>query len=69
VWENFPGHWWVTLVLGIAEMLVAFWAAGYFAGKAVLMVAWIAGFALARGFMETLTAFRLRAVKRELAPS
>jgi hypothetical protein len=38
-------------------------------GFVAIGVAWIAGFALARGFMEIFTAFRLRAVKRELAPS
>lgn len=63
------GHWWVTLVLGVAEILLAFWAAGYFGGKAVLLVAWIAGFALFRGFMEIFTAFRLRGLKRTLAPA
>jgi uncharacterized membrane protein HdeD (DUF308 family) len=61
------GLWWVVLLIGIAEILLAFWAAGYFAGKAVLLVAWIAGFALFRGLMEIFTAFRLRGLKRELA--
>jgi uncharacterized membrane protein HdeD (DUF308 family) len=61
------GHWWITLLIGIAEILLAFWAAGYFAGKAVLLVAWIGAFALIRGFMEIFTAFRLRGLKKELA--
>jgi uncharacterized membrane protein HdeD (DUF308 family) len=61
------GNWWVGLVIGIVEILLAFWAAGYFAGSAVLLIAWIAGFALARGFMEIFTAFRLRSLGRELA--
>jgi uncharacterized membrane protein HdeD (DUF308 family) len=61
------GLWWVGLLIGIAEILLAFWAAGYFAGSAVLLIAWIAGFALIRGFMEIFTAFRLRSLKRELA--
>jgi uncharacterized membrane protein HdeD (DUF308 family) len=60
------GLWWVILLIGVAEILLAFWAAGYFAGKAVLLVAWIAVFALSRGFMEIFTAFRLRGLKREL---
>ncbi len=63
------GLWWVTLLIGIAQILLAFWAAGYFAGKAVLLVAWIAAFALSRGFMEIFTAFRLRGVRQELATS
>lgn len=61
------GLWWLILVVGILEILLAFWAAGYFAGKAVLLVAWIAVFALSRGFGEIFTAFRLRGLKRELA--
>lgn len=63
------GVWWLGLVIGILEILLAFWAAGYFGGKAVLLVAWIAGFALFRGFMEIFTAFRLRGLKRTLAPA
>jgi uncharacterized membrane protein HdeD (DUF308 family) len=60
------GLWWLVLVLGIVEILLAFWAAGYFRGSALLLVAWIAAFALTRGFMEIFTAFRLREVKKEL---
>jgi uncharacterized membrane protein HdeD (DUF308 family) len=33
----------------------------------VLLVAWIAGFALARGFMEIFTAFRLRSLRDVVA--
>jgi uncharacterized membrane protein HdeD (DUF308 family) len=61
------GHWWIVLLLGIVEILLAFWAAGYFRGSALLLIAWIAGFALVRGFMEIFTAFRLRELKKELA--
>ena len=61
------GYWWVILLIGIVEILLAFWAAGYFAGKAVLLIAWIAGFALARGFMEIFTAFRLRSLRDAVA--
>jgi uncharacterized membrane protein HdeD (DUF308 family) len=60
------GLWWVTLIIGIIEILLAFWAAGYFRGSAILLVAWVAIFALSRGFMEIFTAFRLRGLKREL---
>jgi uncharacterized membrane protein HdeD (DUF308 family) len=63
------GLWWLILVLGIVEILLAFWAAGYFRGSALLLVAWIAAFALTRGFMEIFTAFRLRELKKELAPA
>ena len=60
------GLWWLILILGIAEILLAFWAAGYFRGSALLLIAWIAAFALVRGFMEIFTAFRLRELKKEL---
>src|SRR6185295_17897131 len=60
------GLWWLILILGIAEILLAFWAAGYFRGSALLLVAWIAAFALTRGFMEIFTAFRLRELKKVL---
>jgi uncharacterized membrane protein HdeD (DUF308 family) len=61
------GLWWMILIVGIVEILLAFWAAGYFRGSAILLVAWVAVFALSRGFMEIFTAFRLRGLKRELA--
>jgi uncharacterized membrane protein HdeD (DUF308 family) len=61
------GLWWLILILGIVEILLAFWAAGYFRGSALLLVAWIAAFALTRGFMEIFTAFRLRGLKKEFA--
>ena len=61
------GLWWVILIVGILEILLAFWAAGYFRGSAILLVVWVAVFALSRGFMEIFTAFRLRGLKRELA--
>jgi uncharacterized membrane protein HdeD (DUF308 family) len=60
--------WWLGLLIGIFEILLAFWAAGYFGGKAVLLIAWIGAFALIRGFTEIFTAFRLRGLRRELAP-
>ena len=61
------GLWWVILIVGVIEILLAFWAAGYFRGSAILLVAWVAIFTLSRGFMEIFTAFRLRGLKKELA--
>jgi uncharacterized membrane protein HdeD (DUF308 family) len=52
--------WWITLVIGIAEVLLAFWAAGGFGRKAVLLVIWAAAAALGRGITEIITAFGLR---------
>lgn len=56
--------WWIGLIVGVAEVLLAFWAAGYFRGSAFLLVAWVAALALLRGITEIVTAFRLRALKK-----
>lgn len=59
--------WWLTLVVGIAEIALAFWAVGYFRGSAILLVAWIGAVALVQGITEILRAFRLRSLKKQLA--
>jgi uncharacterized membrane protein HdeD (DUF308 family) len=52
--------WWVPLLVGVAELLLAFWAAGNFGREAVLLVVWVRAAALARGVTEIVLAFRLR---------
>ncbi|WP_020522335.1 HdeD family acid-resistance protein [Catelliglobosispora koreensis] len=52
--------WWLLLGVGIIELLLAFWAAGGFGRKVLLLVVWAAAAALARGITEIITAFRLR---------
>jgi uncharacterized membrane protein HdeD (DUF308 family) len=59
--------WWLTLVVGLAEIALAFWAVGYFRGSAILLVAWIGAVALVQGITEILRAFRLRSLKKQLA--
>ena len=56
--------WWIGLITGIVEILLAFWAAGYFRGSAILLVIWIAALTLTRGITEIVMAFRLRAFKK-----
>jgi uncharacterized membrane protein HdeD (DUF308 family) len=56
--------WWLGLIVGIVEVLLAFWAAGYFRGSALLLVVWVAALALMRGITEIVMAFRLRAFKK-----
>jgi uncharacterized membrane protein HdeD (DUF308 family) len=56
--------WWIGLIIGIVEILLAFWAAGYFRGSAILLVIWIAALTLTRGITEIVMAFRLRAFKK-----
>jgi uncharacterized membrane protein HdeD (DUF308 family) len=58
--------WWLTLLIGLAEIAIAFWAVGYFRGSAILLVVWVAAFALLRGITEILLAFRLRGARKQL---
>ena len=58
--------WWLTLLIGLAEIALAFWAAGYFKGSAIIIVAWVALTALFRGMTEILMAFRLRGARKQL---
>ena len=55
--------WWLTLIGGIIEVALGFWAAGYYGRSAVLLVAWAAAFVLIRGFRDIVLAFRLRTVE------
>lgn len=52
--------WWVQLVAGIVEVLIGFWAAGYWGRSATLLVVWVGVIALMRGITEIIFAFKLR---------
>jgi len=52
--------WWLQLVSGIIELALGFWAAGYYGRSAVLLVAWVAAFAIIRGVTNIVMAFRVR---------
>jgi uncharacterized membrane protein HdeD (DUF308 family) len=52
--------WWLQLVGGIIELGLGFWAAGYYGRSAVLLVAWVASFAIIRGVRDITIAFRIR---------
>jgi uncharacterized membrane protein HdeD (DUF308 family) len=54
------GVWWLQLVGGIIELALGFWAAGYYGRSAVLLVAWVAAFAVIRGVTNIVLAFRVR---------
>jgi uncharacterized membrane protein HdeD (DUF308 family) len=58
--------WWVPFAVGVAEILLAFWAAGNFGREAVLLVVWVGAGALARGVTEIVLAFRLRDLGRDV---
>jgi uncharacterized membrane protein HdeD (DUF308 family) len=56
-------YWWVWLVVGTIELLLAFWAAGYFGRKAVLVIIFVAAAALSRGVVQLTLAFQMRELK------
>jgi uncharacterized membrane protein HdeD (DUF308 family) len=61
--------WWIQLVVGVIEILLAFWVAGNFREKTILLVVYVGIIALSRGFTEILLAFKLRSIRRRLATS
>lgn len=65
-----PAHlWWIGLIVGAVELGLAFWAAGYFRGSALLLVVWVAALTLMRGITEIVLAFRLRKLKERDVPA
>ena len=59
--------WWLQLILGILEILLAFWVAGSFRQSAILLVAYVGIIALSRGITELFIAFKLRGLRGRLA--
>lgn len=59
--------WWVMLITGGIQIGLAFWAAGDFGRKSILLVVWVGLAALFRGIGQMILAFELRGVKKELA--
>jgi uncharacterized membrane protein HdeD (DUF308 family) len=55
--------WWLTLIGGIIEVALGFWAAGYYGRSAVLLIAWVAAYAVIRGVRDIVLAFRVREVQ------
>jgi uncharacterized membrane protein HdeD (DUF308 family) len=59
--------WWVQLVVGIVEILLAFWVAGSFREKTILLVVYVGIMGLTRGITELILAFKLKGLKNRLA--
>jgi uncharacterized membrane protein HdeD (DUF308 family) len=59
--------WWLQLIGGIIELLLGFWAAGYYGRSAVLLIAWVSAFTLIRGVRDIVLAFRVRDVQKAAA--
>jgi uncharacterized membrane protein HdeD (DUF308 family) len=51
--------WWLQLTVGVVEILLAFWVAGAFWEKAILLVVSVGVIALLRGITELFLAFKL----------
>jgi uncharacterized membrane protein HdeD (DUF308 family) len=60
--------WWLQLIGGIIELLLGFWAAGYYGRSAVLLIAWVSAFTLIRGVRDIVLAFRIREVQHTASP-
>jgi uncharacterized membrane protein HdeD (DUF308 family) len=59
--------WWLQLVVGLIEIGLAFWVAGSFRDKAILLIVYVGIVALSKGITDIFLAFKLRAVHRELS--
>jgi uncharacterized membrane protein HdeD (DUF308 family) len=58
--------WWLQLILGIAEVLVGFWAVGYAGRSVALLVIWVGASALARGISSFFIGFGLHSAGKEV---
>ncbi len=58
--------WWLQLILGIAQILIGFWAIGYTGRSIDLLVIWVGASALARGISSIFLAFGLRGAGKEV---
>jgi uncharacterized membrane protein HdeD (DUF308 family) len=52
--------WWLQLIGGIILLFLGIWAAGDYGRSAVVLIAWVAAFALIRGVRDIVYAFRVR---------
>jgi uncharacterized membrane protein HdeD (DUF308 family) len=59
-------YWWVTLILGILELLLGMWAAGYPGRSLFVFVNLVGIYAMFYGFTELFAAFDLRGLGRRL---
>ncbi len=59
-------YWWVTLILGILELLLGIWAAGYPGRSLIVFVNLVGIYAIFYGVTELFAAFELRGLGRRL---
>jgi uncharacterized membrane protein HdeD (DUF308 family) len=61
--------WWLQLVAGIIQIVLAFWVAGSFRDQVILLVVYVGIIALTRGITELIVAFKLKSLGGRLAPA
>jgi uncharacterized membrane protein HdeD (DUF308 family) len=59
-------YWWVTLILGILELLLGIWAVGYPGRSLFVFVNLVGIYAIFYGFTELFAAFELRGLGKRL---
>ena len=59
--------WWIQLIVGIIEIVLAFAVAGNFREKAILLVVFVGLIALSRGITELILAFKLKGLQGRVA--
>jgi uncharacterized membrane protein HdeD (DUF308 family) len=59
--------WWLSLIVGIIELLIGFWATGRFARSAYILILYVGVIALARAITDIVNAFRLRRLEHASA--
>jgi uncharacterized membrane protein HdeD (DUF308 family) len=55
--------WWLTLILGILEIVLGFWAIAYDGASIALLVVWAAAIALSRGITDIFLAFQVKKIQ------
>jgi uncharacterized membrane protein HdeD (DUF308 family) len=58
--------WWLQLVAGLLEIGLAFWVAGNFRDKVILLIVYTGLVALSKGISELFLAFKLKGLRNEL---
>ena len=62
--------WWIQLVVGVIELLIAFWASSAeFSHKAALLVLYVGFVALSKAITDIILAFKLKGARKQLATS
>lgn len=59
--------WWLGLIVGVLDIVIALWAIGYPGRSAALLVLWVGFAALFRGMADIVMAFQVRHLKKEFS--